>query len=113
MATARKFILLISLIAGLLNVPVWLLVIWYVPRDVSVLILHYNIYLGPDVFGSWYELFVLPGIGLTVVGFNLVLGFWMLRRELFLAKLIAAMSVPAQVVLGSALWLILSINRLV
>lgn len=113
MATARKFILLASLFAGLLNGLVWLGVIWYVPRDLSVLILHYNIYLGPDVFGSWYDLLVLPGIGLVITGLNLALGFWLLRRELFLAKAIALMSVPVQLILGSALWLILSINRLV
>lgn len=113
MASARKFILLVSGIAGLLNGIMWLLIIWYVPRDLTVLILHYNIYLGPDVFGSWYQLFTIPGIGVAIVGGNIALGWWMLRRELFLAKLIAAMSLPAQLVLGSALWLILSINRLV
>jgi hypothetical protein len=113
MASARRFILVVSAIAASLNIGMWLVVLWYVPRDLAVLILHYNIYLGPDVFGSWYELFVLPGMGLSVIGLNLLLGFFLLRRELFLAKLIPAMSLPAQVVLGSALWLILSINRLV
>lgn len=113
MASARRFILLVSGSAGLLNVIMWLLIIWYVPRDLTVLILHYNIYLGPDVFGSWYELFTIPGIGAFIVAGNIALGWWMLRRELFLAKLIAAISIPAQLVLGSALWLILSINRLV
>ncbi|EKD76388.1 MAG: hypothetical protein ACD_43C00129G0001, partial [uncultured bacterium] len=92
----------------------WLLTILYIPRiGDSILILHYNIYLGPDVFGNWYELLMLPGLGFVVTLINLGLGFWLLRRELFLAKLIAITSIPVQLVLGSALWLILSINRLV
>ena len=35
--------------------------------------LHYNIYLGIDRFGLWYEVFILPVIGIVILVLNLSL----------------------------------------
>lgn len=67
------WLLLLSAIANIAN---WLLLkIFIIPVDFSI-ILHYNVYFGVDVLGSWKQVFLLPGIGLMLWFMNVFLSLY-------------------------------------
>lgn len=58
-------------LALLCNALTWGLVLWKLPPTESTVFLHYNIYFGIDLAGSWYQLLWIPGSGTAIFGINL------------------------------------------
>lgn len=72
--------------------------------------LHYNIYLGVDRLGSWYEIFALPVLGLCLFLFNLILQTIAFRKEKLLATMLAIATVLIEGLLLFAMALIVLLN---
>lgn len=72
--------------------------------------LHYNIYLGVDRLGSWYQIFVIPAIGLGLFLFHLVLQTIAFRKEKLLAVMVAIATVVLEFLLLVAMALIVLLN---
>lgn len=51
--------------------PIWRLL--PVVKNDPFIPLHYNVYLGIDRFGPWYEVFILPAIGIVFMIVNIFL----------------------------------------
>lgn len=67
------WLLLLSAIANIAN---WVVLkIFIIPVYFSI-ILHYNVYFGVDVRGSWKQVFILPGIGLMLWLMNAFLALY-------------------------------------
>lgn len=112
MKTWQRFVYISFSLALIMNAALWLGVMWWLPRTNEILILHYNIYLGPDVFGAWYQLFSLPGSGLAAIAANGVLAWWWRRGGSFLSIILSVVTIGVQIILAVGFGLILSINHL-
>lgn len=113
MASWKRLVYIAFVTATIINLLLWIGVLQLVPRETIALILHYNIYLGPDLFGQWYQLFWIPATGLTFILVNGFLSrlFW--RSIPLLNLMLATATVGIQVGLGVAFWFILSVNRVI
>lgn len=71
-----KFILIAVCSAIGLNLLAWLFLAVKIPRSAEPIVLHYNIYFGPDLIGDWYRAFLAPALGLAIFGLNFFLAYW-------------------------------------
>lgn len=88
--------------------PAWRIVPLAVSRP--YIPLHYNIYLGVDRLGSWYQIFVLPALGLGLFFFNLILQTVAFKKEKLLAIMLAVATVLIEALLFFAMALIVVLN---
>lgn len=86
-ARKNKIILISSIAALIVNLVIWALLIFKFravalanPEELT-LPLHYNIYWGIDLFGRWYQGFILPVIGLAVLIVNFVLAIFLYSQK--------------------------------
>ncbi|HPA25921.1 MAG TPA: hypothetical protein PLK76_04150 [bacterium] len=82
-----------------LNLFLWVILYRKIPIQVEPIVLRYNIYVGINLIGSWWQVFYLPLIGLAILIFNFLLAKMMFLKEKFLARLIAMMTIIAQIFL--------------
>lgn len=61
----------LALVVLMIALPLWKLL--PIVSDRPFIPLHYNIYLGIDRFGPWYQIFILPVIGGVILLLNLSL----------------------------------------
>jgi hypothetical protein len=72
------WILIASLFVNLAN---WGVVFYFIrPVDFPI-ILHYNVYFGVDILGSWWEVYFLPSVGTFFWIINFVLGYFSYQRK--------------------------------
>ena len=72
--------------------------------------LHYNIYFGIDLLGPWYQIFLLPILGLIFLLINFLFGMAVYRRELILSYFLAGTSSFVQIIFVLAATFITLIN---
>ena len=65
--------------------------------------LHYNIHIGVDTVGPWWQIYLVPLIGLLVMLINLLLARYMWTRDPMLSHVAAAATVFLQMVLFVAM----------
>lgn len=73
--------------------------------------LHYNIYLGIDLIGPWYGLFLLPAIGLVIFGMNYTGIIFLYERKRILSYLLAVGTPPIGLIIlvASAFMVLLNV----
>lgn len=72
--------------------------------------LHYNIYLGVDRLGPWWQIFLIPALALGLFLFHLVLQTIAFRKEKLLATMVAVAAVLIEFILLAAMALIVLLN---
>jgi hypothetical protein len=102
------FVISFVLLALLFALPIWRIV--PLAESQPFLPLHYNIYFGVDRFGPWYQVFVLPVLGLVFLLSNLFFQTIFYKREKFLTLLFAYTTIVIEVVLLVAMALIVLLN---
>lgn len=116
---ARKNkLILLSGIAGLaLNIFIWLIIyfkfyplVYNLPEEQSFIPLHYNIYLGVDLFGKWQNIFYLPGIGLAIFLVNTISALLLYSKKEILSYFLSISSALLQVFLLLATIFVILIN---
>lgn len=110
MTSYQRLFLSSGSVAGLLNVVSWLLAVLWFDRTTPTIILHYNIYFGPDGFGSWFDLLTIPGIGTIMIIVNIGLAIWLWRRDRFLSYVVMMAAVIVQAILLVAMALLIQLN---
>lgn len=97
--------------ALLLNAANWGLIAYFIrPVDFPI-ILHYNVYFGVDVIGSWWQVYFLPLIGLLILFVNTTLGYLFYgSRERIVAHLLMLATFTVQIAMTVAVASILLIN---
>lgn len=67
--------------ALLLNFVCWAASIFFIrPVDFPI-VLHYNVYFGVDMIGDWWQVYLLPSMGLAMLLLNICLGLFFYRRK--------------------------------
>jgi hypothetical protein len=94
-----RFVRLNFLVSFSVNLILWLLLIWQVRNTTSLIPLHYNIYFGIDLFGPWYQFFLMPGLGLIYLLINITLGYFIYHREKILSFFLLGASTFCQFIL--------------
>ncbi|EKD78343.1 MAG: hypothetical protein ACD_41C00365G0012 [uncultured bacterium] len=110
--TSFQRLMTVSISAAVLcNAAIWLMIFWLVDRSVPTVILHYNIFFGPDGFGTWVDLLVLPVFGLVVIALNYGAASWLWQRDRFLTYVAASLALFVQTILITATALVIAVNR--
>ena len=101
----------INLFFGLLvNISLWLGLVWQVKGFAELISLHYNIYFGIDLLGPWYQIFLLPALGLIFLVINFLIAAPVYRQEKILSYFLVGTSSLIQVIFGLAAIFIVLIN---
>jgi len=107
------FIRYTTIAAIVLQIGMWLLLVWkFLPiaRQLEIVSLHYNIYFGIDLIGSWYGILTIPAVGLVFILVNSILILALFKREKFLSYFLAGCNVLINLGLLTALILITLLN---
>lgn len=65
----------------------------------QVVPLHYNIHIGVDQIGAWWQIFTIPVLGLIFLLINSLVAVSLWRREPVLSRIFAAATLFLQVLL--------------
>jgi len=57
----------------IVNLAIWILLMFNVRPTGDLIPLHYNIYFGINLIGEWYQIFVIPAFGVFVIVINGIL----------------------------------------
>ena len=102
------WVLIASLLVNAIN---WGIIAFFIrPVDFPI-ILHYNVYFGVDVIGSWWQIYFLPAIGLIILSVNTVLGYlFYQQKERIVAHLLILATFIVQIGISIAVASLLLIN---
>ncbi len=89
--------------------PVWRLFPTGLQDKIAVP-LHYNIYSGIDLFGEWWRIFMIPGIGLIIYLLNLILAIGIWPRDRVLSYFYLGVSLGSQMILFVAMIFVVLLN---
>lgn len=106
-----RFVRINLFLAGGLNIILWLWLFWQTKDFSGHIALHYNIYFGIDLLGSWFNLFYLPALGLAIFLFNLAIGAISFEREKILGYFLVGAATLNQVLLLLAAFFVVFINK--
>ncbi|MEK7159242.1 MAG: hypothetical protein AAB766_01945 [Patescibacteria group bacterium] len=116
-ARKNKLILISSIVGLVLNLLIWLVIyfkfyplVYDLPEEQSFIPLHYNIYLGVDLFGKWQNIFYLPGIGLVIFLVNTISALLLYSKKEILSYFLSVSSALLQVFLLLATIFVILIN---
>lgn len=102
------FVSALFLLALTIALPVWRILPLAESRP--FIPLHYNIYLGVDRLGPWYQIFIVPALGFGLFLFHLILQTIAFRKEKLLATMLAVAIVLIEAILLFAMTLIVLLN---
>ncbi len=116
-AWKNKVFIIFSIIGLIINLLIWLLIyfkfypaVYNLPEEQSFIPLHYNIYLGIDLFGKWQKIFYLPGLGLVIFLINTILSLIIYNKKEILSYFLTIISTLCQIFLFIATLLTILIN---
>ncbi|MAF13962.1 MAG: hypothetical protein CMI53_03645 [Parcubacteria group bacterium] len=95
----------------LVNIFLWIFLVWQVKSFPDLISLHYNIYFGIDLLGSKYQLFLLPVLGLIFFFINLLIGSMVYTKEKILSYFLSGASTLSQFIFLIAVAFITIINQ--
>lgn len=72
--------------------------------------LHYNVYFGTDQFGIWYQVFILPAIGASLLIINTMFQAVFYHREHVLSYFFALTTLLAELALFASMVFIILLN---
>jgi len=73
--------------------------------------LRYNIYFGISLVGKWYEVFVMPTVGIFIIIINFILADIIYLRDKVVSYFLLGASVFTQILLGLASYMVILINQ--
>ena len=94
----------------LINIFVWIWLLWNIKPQTEMIFLHYNILFGVDYVGVWWKVIYLAIGGLAVLIINSTLGWWLFDRDKFFSHVLNAVALFYQIFLLIAAWLLIFLN---
>jgi hypothetical protein len=98
------------LFSAIFNILIWILLGWQVKSFPELIPLHYNIYYGIDLYGSWNEIFILPAAGLIILLVNYPAAFFLYNKHKILSYFLVGAGFLLTVYLFLAATAIILIN---
>jgi hypothetical protein len=86
----RDKVIIINLILCLLaDIALWALLLFKFWNFGEYIILDYNIYFGISLLGPWYQVLIMPLLGLLVIAIDFLLSFYMYLKNLLISRSLA------------------------
>ncbi len=63
------------------NMTGWLVLLYFIRKIDFPIVLHYNVYFGVDVIGSWWQAYFLPLVGLMIIAVNNLLAYYIYSKK--------------------------------
>lgn len=104
----RTLIASLLFLMGLIALPIWKIL--PIAETQEFIPLHYNIYFGVDRFGHFYQVFVLPAIGLALFIINTIFQAVFYHREHVLSYFFAVTTLIAELSLFASMVFIVLLN---
>ncbi|MBI5622027.1 hypothetical protein HY933_04170 [Candidatus Falkowbacteria bacterium] len=100
-----RLLLLLFLFALVLNCVLYLVLYLLVKPSADPLVLHYSVYFGIDLIGSWYSLYLTPAVGTFLWLVNVVLALVFYQEQRLAAYLLGGVTalMTALLLLGGSL----------
>ena len=78
----RRVVWIPLIFGGLLNVATWFVLLRNISpgTDAELIILHYTLYYGVDLVGSWLDALYIPGFGLLLIVVNLIVAYLLIEK---------------------------------
>lgn len=92
------------------NAATWTLLVWKIPYTQDTVFLHYNVFFGVDLTGSWSQLLWLPGSGLGILFVNSLAVFFGKHMDHVAKTAITILTLLFQVMLLVASLLVILLN---
>lgn len=70
-------------IASLCNLFAWGWLLWHIRPTEEALFLHYTVLFGVDLTGAWHTVFVLPAVGILIIGLNTYFAAELFQKDRF------------------------------
>jgi len=87
------------IVSVLVNAALWALLYFRIDITDEPIALHYNVYFGINLIGSWYQAYVQPIIGIIVIVANNFLAYVVYKRERVASYILIFVSVVIQLIL--------------
>lgn len=101
-------LLLISSV--LLNLAIWVWLLWQIRPQEEFLFLHYNVLFGVDRVGPWWMVYYAPLIGLCVLLLNAIIGWIFFEKDKLVGYLLNTVTVLIHIFLGIGAYLTVFLN---
>ncbi len=109
-----EFFRLLFLFSLAVNLFIWVfLYLKFLPLQAmgETLPLHYNIYFGIDFIGRWYEIFIMPLVGIFFIIINFILADIIYLRDKITSYFLTGAGAFIQILLFLAAYSIVMINQ--
>jgi len=107
----RNKIILTCLFSSLvLNILLWVILLFKFFNAPEFIILHYNIYFGISDLGFWFEILLMPLFGLVVILVNFALAFFLYLKNSLLGYFLVSSALFLNVILFAAGMLLIYFN---
>ncbi len=94
-----KIVLGLSLFIWLASVTILSVRVTPIIYKKTAVPLHYNIHVGVDSVGPWWQIYTVPAIGLLVIVVNMLVAKYMWTRDPVLAYVSGAATMTLQIIL--------------
>lgn len=109
-AKRDRLIIMNLFLSFALNIVLWALLIFnFFPAN-QYIVLGYNIYFGISAFGRWYQVLIMPTLGLAVILINLYLSLLLYLREKIISYFLAFTSSIVNIIFFLAALIIIYVN---
>ncbi len=109
-AKRDRLIIMNLFLSFALNIVLWALLIFnFFPAN-QYIVLGYNIYFGISAFGRWYQVLIMPTLGLVVILINLYLSLFLYLREKIISYFLAFTSSIVNIIFFLAALIIIYVN---
>ena len=107
----RDRLITINLFLSLgVNILLWVLLFFNFWQNSRYIVLGYNIYFGISAFGLWYQVLIMPLIGLVVILLNFALSFAWYLSEKIISYALATVASIINIILFLAALIIIYVN---
>lgn len=94
----------------LLNILLWIWLLWKINPGPDPVFLHYNILFGVDFIGEWWQVLFLPLAGLLIFLINGIIAWMLFSKDKFISLLLNAVSLLCQMIIFIAGALLVFLN---
>lgn len=102
----NKFIIINFIFSVVINILLWVFLIYRIQPQEEPIFLHYNIYFGIDLIGEWYRIYIIPALGSVIIFINLLISSIIYNKEKILAFFLLSLMTLSQILLTMAALLI-------
>ncbi|NCN07526.1 hypothetical protein GW933_02420 [Candidatus Falkowbacteria bacterium] len=109
-AKRDKLVMTSLLFSVVINTFLWILLIFNFWQGSEYIVLSYNIYFGISGFGLWYQVLLMPAMGLLFIIFNFAIAFYVYLKEKIISYFLSFGALLVNIIIFLAALIIINVN---